>query len=79
MMCNFILRLSEPLLHKYRLYAASRNRSLTNLMSEAIRNLMERDDEKGIARRRFLKRIMNAPDRGTGGKIRWTREELQER
>ena len=31
------------------------------------------------ARRRFLARIRNAPDRGTGGTIRWTRDELHER
>lgn len=31
------------------------------------------------AKRRFLERIRNAPDRGTRGVIRWTREELHER
>jgi hypothetical protein len=31
------------------------------------------------AMRRFLERIQAAPDRGTRGKIRWTREELHER
>ena len=28
---------------------------------------------------RFLDRIRNAPDRGTGGMIRWTRDEVHER
>jgi hypothetical protein len=31
------------------------------------------------AMRRFLERIRAAPNRGSRGKIRWTREELHER
>jgi hypothetical protein len=31
------------------------------------------------AMRSFLERIRAAPNRGSGGKIRWTREELHER
>jgi len=31
------------------------------------------------AKRRFLERIRDAPDRGTRGVIRWTRDELHER
>ena len=31
------------------------------------------------AERRFMERIRNAPDRGTQGKIQWTRDELYER
>jgi hypothetical protein len=31
------------------------------------------------AKRRFLETIRNAPERGTKGKIEWTRDELHER
>jgi len=31
------------------------------------------------AESRFLKRIRNAPGRGTGGAIRWTRDEVHQR
>ena len=31
------------------------------------------------AKRRLLVRIRNAPDRGTHGVIRWTRDDLHER
>jgi hypothetical protein len=48
-------------------------------MTEAIRRLIEQDQQSEKAKRRFLDRIQNAPDRGTRGKIRWTREELHER
>jgi len=37
---NVTLSLPEPLLRKFRVYAASRNRSMTNLMAEAIQTLM---------------------------------------
>jgi predicted transcriptional regulator len=76
---NVTLSLPEPLLRRFRVYAASRNQSMTSVMAEAIRALMDHEEQNAKAKRRFLERICNAPDRGTGGKIRWTREELHER
>jgi hypothetical protein len=76
---NVTLSLPEPLLRKFRVYAASRNQSMTKVMAEAISKMMEQDAESAKADRRFLKRIRNAPDRGTGATISWTREELYER
>ena len=76
---NVTLSLPESLLRRFRIYAASRNQSMTSLMTEAIRTLIEQDEQSAKAKRRFLDRIQNAPDRGTGGKISWTREELHER
>ena len=52
---------------------------MTGLMAEAITGLMDQDEQTAKAKRRFLERIRNAPDRGTGGAIHWTREELHER
>jgi len=52
---------------------------MTSIMAEAVRELMERDERAAKAKRRFLERIENAPDRGTGGVIGWTREELHQR
>jgi hypothetical protein len=76
---NVTLSLPESLLRRFRIYAASRNQSMTSLMAEAIRTLLEQDGQSAKAKRRFLDRIQNAPDRGTRGKISWTREELHER
>lgn len=76
---NVTLSLPEPLLRRLRVYAASRNESMTSIMAEAVRELMERDERAAKAKRRFLERIENAPDRGTGGAIGWTREELHQR
>jgi hypothetical protein len=52
---------------------------MTQLMAEAIENLMDQGDCSAVAKRRFLNRIRNAPDRGTKGKIRWNRHELHKR
>ena len=76
---NVTLSLPEPLLRRFRVYAAAHDQSMTSLMAEAIRRLMDQDGKAAKAKRRFLIRIQNAPDRKTGGIIRWTREELHER
>jgi hypothetical protein len=81
---NVTLSLSAPLMRKFRVYAAGRNQSMTSLMEEAILKLMDQkladqDSRREAARLRFIKRMENAPDRGTGGKITWTRDEIHER
>ena len=75
---NVTLSLPNALLRKFRIYAATRNQSMSSLMAQAIRDLMERDQQTAAARLRFLARIRNAPDRGTGGAIGWTRNDLHE-
>jgi len=76
---NVTLSLPEPLLRQFRVYAASRNQSMTQLMAEAIRMLMDKEPERLAANRRILARMKNAGDLGTGGVITWTRDELYER
>ncbi|MGA3041166.1 MAG: hypothetical protein ABSF54_10315 [Bryobacteraceae bacterium] len=76
---NVTLSLPEPLLRRFRIYAATRNQSMTRLMSESIRRMLDQGADVDKAARRFLERIERAPDRGTGGTIRWTRDELHER
>jgi hypothetical protein len=48
-------------------------------MSEAMQALMDQDKQGRRTLFHFLDRIQNAPDRGTGGVIQWTRDELHER
>ena len=76
---NVTLSLPESLLRRFRVFAAARNQSMSSLMTLAIRDLIEQDAQTQRAKRRFLERIQNAPDRGTKGKIQWTRDELHER
>ena len=76
---NVTLSLPDTLLRRFRMYAASRNQSMTSLMAEAIRKIIDQDAQNATAKRRFLERIRKAPDRGTGGRVTWAREELHER
>jgi len=76
---NVTLSLPEPLLQQFRIYAASHDQSMTSLMAQAIRNLMEGDAQTARAKKRFRDRVRNAPDLGTGGAIRWSRDEIHGR
>ena len=41
---NVTLSLPEPLLRRFRIYAATRNKSMTQLIMEAIRALLEQEE-----------------------------------
>ena len=69
------LSLPEPLLRRFRVYAAERNESMTSLMSEAIRKMMDENGEAERAKRRMIERMRNSPNRGV---IPWNREEIYE-
>jgi metal-responsive CopG/Arc/MetJ family transcriptional regulator len=78
---NVTLSLPEPLLQKFRVYAARYNQSMTELMERAIRKMIAEDTEGAyqLARKKLIEGMRNARPLGTGGKITWTREELHER
>ena len=76
---NVTLSLPEPLLRRFRIYAASRNQSMTKLAAEAISRMIDQESDRQRANERIIARMENAPDRGTGGVITWTRDELHER
>jgi predicted transcriptional regulator len=76
---NVTLSLPDGLLRRFRVFAAERSQSMSSLMTWAISEMIEEESQTQKAKRRFLERIRNAPDRGTKGKIQWTRDELHER
>jgi hypothetical protein len=76
---NVTLSMPESLLRRFRVFAAARNQSMSGLMTSAISGLIEQESLTQRAKRRFLERIRNAPDRGIKGKVQWTRDELHER
>jgi metal-responsive CopG/Arc/MetJ family transcriptional regulator len=76
---NVTLSMPETLLRRFRVFAASRNQSMSSLMTLAVRQMIDQDAQTRKAKQRFLERIRNAPDRGTNGAIEWTRDELHER
>ena len=76
---NVTPSLPEPLLRRFRVYAAMRDQSMISLMAQAVRDLMDRGAKSANAKTRFLSRLRNAPDLGTHGVIRWSRDEIHER
>ncbi len=52
---------------------------MTRVMTEAIQALLEKEEDSAVAKHRFLARARSSPDRGTGGAITWTRDEIHER
>jgi len=76
---NVTLSLPEPLLRHFRVYAASRNQSMTALMTQAIREMVGQNRDWETSKRRMIHRMEHAPDRGLGNTIPWKREELYER
>lgn len=76
---NVTLSLPEPLMRRFKVFAAEKDKSMTALMAELIEQAMGQESAHEKARRRFLARIRNAPALGTNGRITWTREELHER
>jgi hypothetical protein len=53
---------------------------MTKLMAEAIRRMVDqKNNDVERANERIIERMKNAPDRGAGGVIAWTRDELHER
>jgi predicted DNA-binding protein len=76
---NLTINLPEQLIHRLRVCAAIRNQSMTTVVKEAIERTLVEDSEREAAASRLIRRLQNAPDRGIGGKVSWTREELHER
>jgi metal-responsive CopG/Arc/MetJ family transcriptional regulator len=76
---NVTLSLPVELLQKLRVMAAKRNVSMSSLMMSAISKKILDEDDYDERAKRAIERMKNATDRGTGGKITWTREELHER
>jgi hypothetical protein len=76
---NVTLSLPDSLIRRFKIYAASKNQSMSSLTAEAIRAMVEQDERYLKAKRRFLEGMRNAPDRGTHGIISWTRDEIHER
>jgi hypothetical protein len=64
---NVTLSLPQPLWRKFRVYAAKRKQSMTALMSEAIRRIMDEEDSREAAKQRLLKRLQNPPNWGLMG------------
>ena len=76
---NLTIHLPDQLIRRLRVCAAIRNQSMTTVIKEAIERTLAQDSVREAAATRLIRRLQNAPDRGLGGRISWTREELHDR
>ena len=76
---NLTIHLPEQLIRQLRVCAAIRNQSMTTVVKEAIERTLAEDGARETAASRLIRRLQNAPDRGVGGKVSWTRDELHDR
>jgi len=76
---NVTLSLPVELLKNFRVMAATRNVSMSSLMEGAILKMVLDEDDSDARTKRMVERMRNAPGRGIGGKITWTREETYDR
>jgi hypothetical protein len=76
---NLTLNLPESLLRRFRIYAATHDQSMTQLITTAIQRMLAEEDNWETSRRRLGDRMAKAKDRGTNGVITWTRDEIHKR
>lgn len=76
---NLTISLPELLIRQLRVYAAIKNQSMTTVVKEAIEQIVAEESDAQKAATRLITRLRNAPGRGIGGKITWTRDELYDR
>jgi hypothetical protein len=76
---NITLSLPVEDLRRARIVAAQRGTSVSRLLAAMLRELVERDSGYADAKKRSLALLAEGRDLGTGGHIRWSRDELHER
>lgn len=76
---NVTLALPKELLHKAKRLAVERHISLSGLLVEALRALVEQEDRYLEAKQRQLRWLEEGFDFGLNDHIDWKREDLHER
>jgi hypothetical protein len=73
---NITLTVRKDILRKAELLATRRNITLSRLVTEALEELLAREEEYEAARRWHLKLLERGFDLGSGGTATWRREDL---
>lgn len=73
------MSLPEEDVQRARVVAARRGTSVSRLVADALREVVEHDRGYRPARERSLEMMTSGPGLGTGGEITWDRDHLHER
>ncbi len=76
---NITLALPKSLLRKVKLLAVERNTSISGLLTEFLREIVDGSDAYERAYARWREDIKHLRDLGLNGQIPWTRDQLHER
>jgi len=76
---NVTLSIPKDVLRKAKILAVQRNASLSSLLTQALEDLVIREEEYTLARSHHLSWLEKGANLGTQGGISWKREELHER
>ena len=76
---NVTLTLSKALLKKAKIFAARNDKSLSQVLKEALEEKISEEVKYNNARKRQLKLLQKGFNMGTHGKMKGSREELYER
>jgi len=76
---NVTLSIPDDLLRRLKIIAAKQDKSVSGMLTEALRQIADEADGYAEARRQMLKDLQKGYNLGTYGKIGWTRDDLHER
>ena len=76
---NITLSLPKNLLTSARHLAIEKGTSLSGMLADFLREMVDRDRAGRRAQKRIEQRLSEGFDLGTGGDISWSRDELHER
>ncbi len=76
---NVTLAIPKDVLKEIKLIAVEEGQSMSGLMTQMLRELIERRSHYQLAQQRQIALMEAGLDLGTGGQITWTRDSLHER
>jgi predicted transcriptional regulator len=76
---NVTLSLPREMVRRVKVIAAQRDTSISGLMVEKLKEIVDEEHGYEEARERSLDRLREGFDLGTAGRTSWTRDELHER
>ncbi len=76
---NVTLSIPKDVLKEIKLIAVEEGQSMSGLMTQMLRELVERRSRYQLAQQRQIALMEAGLDLGTGGQITWTRDSLHER
>ena len=76
---NVTLSLPKDILQQAKIIAIQRNTSLSNLLTQALTDIVRQSEKYVQAQEHHLTVLKDGTDLGTYGEMNWSREDLYER